>query len=70
MPPEAVDTIARVDDPKSSYFLLAIDDDLFQMVKRPLRFNERDVQLIYLGMAGRRASLHRDAKEYHNGDPL
>ena len=46
------------------------DDDLFQMVERPLRFTERDVQLIYLGMAGRRASLHRDAKEYHNGDPL
>ena len=46
------------------------DDDLFQMVKRPLRFTERDVQLIHLGMVGRRASLHRDAKEYHNGDPL
>jgi hypothetical protein len=46
------------------------DDDFFQMVKRPLRFTERDVELIYLGMAGRRASPHRDAKEYHNGDPL
>jgi hypothetical protein len=46
------------------------DEDLFQMVKRPLRFTEKDVQMIYLGMAARSASLHRDVKEYHNGDPL
>ena len=46
------------------------DGDLFQMVKRPLRFTEKDVQLIYLGMAARSTSLHHDAKEYHNGDPL
>jgi hypothetical protein len=46
------------------------DGDLFQMVKRPLRFTAKDVQLIYLGMAARSTFLHHDAKEYHNGDPL
>jgi hypothetical protein len=38
------------------------DDDLFQMVERPLRFTQRDVELIYLGMAARSASPPRNAK--------